>query len=522
MPTTAATTVTASPTAAQETRVARVSPTTVRVSVVPTATALAIPATAATTAPTTQVTLVPIADGIEGVVTGANGVVHLDPILIRRRGGRGKFSASFPVSSPRQLHVEGSAAAWPIEPFGPAARRTPRVLAWVETRLDADLKRLTASGDVALRADIPVKDQSVTLNLRGRIEGRRLDVQSLRGTGLGGDITGDGYLHLDNPLQSSGRVDLQSVDAATITALLPWTAGLAGKFSGTVRFSPTSHQANPDATGPFAIQGKILSQGGEYRGMTVGDADFLVYCDYQRAVLDHLNWSVAEGSVNAWARFTDYGKDDRFAHVNVGLEQLSLDQVVRAARGPGQEHKPMPGRLRGTVIAAGNPFSEEGRKRSSGDVRLRVTESDLANAKIVNALYAIMSVKLGKPQPTGHGFLEARLEGERLEIPVVRYINRGVDIWANAAVVNVFRAGASPIEGTAAGSGRPLKDLKLPFMADADKMIAALQGGLATVEIKGTLAEPDVHVIPFGSAGDAFRRFMIGEVKNEVRGTAGR
>jgi hypothetical protein len=59
-------------------------------------------------------------------------------------------------------------------------------------------------------------------------------------------------------------------------------------------------------------------------------------------------------------------------------------------------------------------------------------------------------------------------------------------------------------------------------MADVDKMIAALQGGLVTVGIKGTVREPDVQVIPFASAGDAFRRFMIGEVKNEVRGTAGR
>jgi hypothetical protein len=151
-----------------------------------------------------------------------------------------------------------------------------------------------------------------------------------------------------------------------------------------------------------------------------------------------------------------------------------------------------------------------------------VTESDLANSKIVNTLYSVMSVKLGTTQPTGHGFAEARLEGERLEIPVIRYINRGVDVWVNAAVVNVFQGGASPLEGTAAGSARPLKDLKLPFMGDVDKIISALQGGLVTVNIGGTLREPDVRVIPFASAGDAFRRFMIGEVKNEVRGTAGR
>ena len=182
----------------------------------------------------------------------------------------------------------------------------------------------------------------------------------------------------------------------------------------------------------------------------------------------------------------------------------------------------MPGRLSGRLVAAGNPFTEAGRKQASGEAHLQVADSDLANSAIVNALYSIMSVKLGKHEPTGRGFIEARLEGERLEIPVVRYSNRGVDLWAIMAVVNVFQGRASPLEGSAAGSARPLKDLKLPFMADVDKMLAALQGGLATVRIYGTLGAPDPRVVPFAATGDAFRRFMIGEVKNEVQGTAGR
>jgi hypothetical protein len=317
------------------------------------------------------------------------------------------------------------------------------------------------------------------------------------------------------------------VDAAAIAALAPpafasTARGLAGRFSGSVRFSPTSREANPNATGPFAIQGTVKSDGGRLHGMEIGDAEFLVYSDYQRAVLDRLRWRVAEGTLKGWARFTDYGGDDRFAHVNLDLENLSLDQLLRAARANDPQHKEVPGRVTGRIVAAGNPLSEEGRKAASGEVRLQLTESDLANVKFVNLLYSVLSVKLGKPQPTGRGFLQARLEGERLEIPSVRYVNRGVDIWTSATVLNVFAGLDSPIEGTAAGSARPLRDLKLPFMADVDKILAALQGGLATVRIGGTIRTPDVKVIPFAQSGDAFRRFMVGEVKNEVRGTAGR
>jgi hypothetical protein len=502
-------------------RVRQISPSTLAVNL-PNAVTTGGATTTTTTRPTTQVTLVPLADEIEGVVTAANGVVHLNPILLRQRGGRTEASVSFPIDAPRQIHLEANAAAWPVELGGRSPRGMPRTLVWAQAKLDADLKRLTADGRLSLRADVPVGSESVTVNLDALIKQRRLDVRSIQGRGLGGDITGDGYVHLDDPLQSSGRLDWHSVDAAAIVALVPQAAGLTGKFSGSLRFSPTSRELNPDATGPFATQGTLTSQGGQYKGMTIGDAEFLVYSDHRRAVLDHLNWNLADGSLSAWARFTEYAPGDRFVHLNVDLNKLSLDQLVRAARPIGHEHKEMPGRVSGKIVAAANPFTELGRKQSSGEMRLQLTESDLANSRIVDALYTVMSVKLGKRSPTGRGFVEARLEGERLEIPVMRYSNRGVDVWLNAAIVNIFLGGASPIEGSAAGSARPLKDLKLPFMGDVDKVLAALQGGLATVSIGGTVGNPDPKVVPFASTGDAFRRFMIGEVKNEVRGTAGR
>jgi hypothetical protein len=116
----------------------------------------------------------------------------------------------------------------------------------------------------------------------------------------------------------------------------------------------------------------------------------------------------------------------------------------------------------------------------------------------------------------------ARLEGERLEIPSMRYQNRGVDVWMSGTILDIFKGRAATVEATAAGSARPLKDLKLPFMGDVDAILKALQGGLATVSVTGTVGDPVVQVVPFAAAGDTFRRFMLGEVKNEVRGTAGR
>jgi hypothetical protein len=296
---------------------------------------------------------------------------------------------------------------------------------------------------------------------------------------------------------------------------------LAGRYSGSVRFSPTDRAVDPDATGPFAMSGAIRSVDGTFKDIQIGDASFVAHADTQRAVLDHLDWDVAGGNLKAWSRITRYDADP-FVHIKLNFDKISLDQLVRAARPPGQEHKPVPGLISGNAFAAGSRFSPDRRRDASGELHVRLTDSDLMNVPTVNFLYSVLSVQLGPPVPRGKGFIDARLEGPRLEIPAIRYVNRGVDIWANLTVLDVFKGIDSPIHGTAGGSARPLKDLKLPFMADVDQMLKALQGAIAVARIEGTIREPRNYLIPFSESGDTFRRFMLGEVKNEVRGTAGR
>jgi hypothetical protein len=489
---------------------------------------LNIPATVATTSPAAPQggVLVPIAETVTGKIAIADGLVKLDPIrLVRmpRLGSDGITVAniSFPIDSPRQMHVEATASAWPLQLFNADTNEVSDLLIWAGTRgIDVDLQQWRATGPVTLHATLAAKDQTINLNIDAQIQQRRLDLKSITGDGLGGHIQGDGYLYLDNPLQSTGRLDWKNVDAQSILALAPWVKGLGGKYSGSVRFAPTDTLTDRDATGPFAVSGKIESSGGNWKGLPIGNATFAAHVDYQRTVLDRLDWNIAGGVLKAWSRVTWY-KHDPFLQINLDFDKLSLDEIVKTARPPGQEHKPTPGLLSGRIMAAGNPFSERGRQEASGEAKVRLTESDLANIKVVNLLYSIMSMQLGQQKPTGRGTLEARLEGHRLEIPVMRYFNRGADIWANMAVVDLFKGTSSSIEGTAAGSIRPLRELKLPFMADVDKIVQVLSGSIATVNIQGTVGEPNPVKILFGESGDTFRRFLVGEVKNEVRGTAG-
>lgn len=484
-----------------------------------------------------KVSVIPLADAITGTIAVADGLVTLDPIRLVRtpehgNAGTALAKVSFPIFSPRQMRLEASATAWPILLSNSGTHESRILRVSGQTRgLELDLPHLAASGPVVLDATFSFKDQSIKLHLDSRFDRRKLMLSEIHGDAVGGRIEGDGTIDFDHPLLSSGRIQWQGVQAQSILALAPALNGLEGQYSGAVRFAPTDARTDRDATGPFAVSGELRSSGGSWKGLPIGDAEFIAHGDYHsgtratgpsaRAVVDRLRWDLAGGHIVGWSRVTWYDLEP-YLQVNVDFDKLSLDQIVKAARPAGQVHKPIPGLLSGTAMAVGNPFTDRGRDASSGEATVRLTDSDLANVKIVNLLYSIMSVQLGPSKPTGKGFIEARLEGKRLEIPVMRYFNRGADLWANAAVVNIFDGDDSPIEGTAAGSIKPLRELKLPFMADVDKIISALSGSVATVKLQGAVGEPDPKVIPFSATGEAFRRFMVGEVKNEVRGTSGR
>jgi hypothetical protein len=480
-----------------------------------------------TTGPTTAVSnapevLMPIADKIDGKVQGENGTIVFDPILLERKDGRARARLAFPIDAPRLMRLDASAAAWPLEINAGLSRTVSNVLLWANAGLDLDLKRLTAKGPVTMQANISAWDQDVcTVFADAVLNQRRVDLKSIGGNMLGGKLSGDGYVYLDQPLLSAGRVSWENINATRLIQLYPVVEGLGGSFSGSVTFAPTPKATHPDATGPFGISGKVHPVGGYWKYVELGDLDFLAYLDDRRVSLDKLNWQVDGGTVNAWARVTRYDQSP-FAHVRADFADLSLDPLMHSLQPPDQPHKEMPGKLSGRVVVAGNPRTDQGRREASGDFNVRIAESDLANVSFVNVLYSVMSVKLAKEAPSGHGYLTARLEGQRLEIPSMRYQNRGVDVWMSGTILDVFKGRDAPVEATAAGSARPLKDLKLPFMADVDQVLKALQGGLATVEITGNVGKPVTKVIPFAAAGDTFRRFMLGEVRNEVRGTAGR
>jgi hypothetical protein len=78
----------------------------------------------------------------------------------------------------------------------------------------------------------------------------------------------------------------------------------------------------------------------------------------------------------------------------------------------------------------------------------------------------------------------------------------------------------NPILGSAVGTARPLKNIKLPLFAEADAVLSELQGQLTTVEFKGTVREPNkdyIRLVSLAKAGKELRSLVLGEVSSNPR-----
>ena len=73
----------------------------------------------------------------------------------------------------------------------------------------------------------------------------------------------------------------------------------------------------------------------------------------------------------------------------------------------------------------------------------------------------------------------------------------------------------SKLDGYVFGSIRPLKNIKLPFMAQADQIFTALQKDAVAARLSRTVADPKVEKIAFGEISEGLRTMILGEVKRE-------
>lgn len=501
------------------------------------------------------------ADTLHATVVLADGELRVDPVRLRKGQGQADLAAVMDVREFRRLNMSLALAAWPFEPspgtktelWGgtsglrvslPGAKRAEGIRGGVY-RPESKAQGWWITGPLDLRAAFTLKDQPAgDAHLIADMRGRTIDLRSLAFDGLDGTVQGQAIVDLDRPFQARGSLFFEDFNAARIPEFFPENAtlpGLGGRFSGHVRVGPAP---GPRPLAPVRITGEVTSKSGKYRSVDVGQLRFCAFTNFDRLVIDDSTENpttieLAGGLVRIWGRLTQLDPGEELnttaatrplllSQLQVSFGRLDLDQLVHAFK---PDAEPMVGKLSGSFEAlagtrpgrrpgaapSGQGVLEKVIRRITADGRVDVTESDLANLDVVAALYNAMSVAGGAntKDPNGRGDFTLHVEDGLLSLNNIHYFNRGVELRALVDVDEIWRMPQSPISGTAVGTARPFRDIRLPFLSayDLDTILTVLQTDLTTVSIAGTVHQPLIQSLAFSDLGKGMQMFILGDFK---------
>jgi hypothetical protein len=222
----------------------------------------------------------------------------------------------------------------------------------------------------------------------------------------------------------------------------------------------------------------------------------------------------AGGEVRLFARVTRHPGDLLFSNLILDFDNLNIDKLVHAVKYKAQ---PYPGKLSGNISVMGNPAKKE---QMVGEATVKIADSDLVSWPPLAKLYDLMHLGTDPQTPAGHGTVTARIEQGNISMTRAYYFNRGIEARGVMEVKRIWDMPDSPITGQIVGTAQPLKNTKLPFLADVNDIMKSLQGSAAPVGVRGTVFEPEGYSIVFQEIGDVMKRFLTGDVESETRGTA--
>lgn len=367
--------------------------------------------------------------------------------------------------------------------------------------LDLDLAEYTARGDASVRADISISGSPVAdVAMSGTVEGRTVNASSLRAQVLGGALEGTGEFPLNDWTKSRASLVVTDVDFNRLASLWPEASVVTGVVSGSVTAGPVDDKR---ALEPLRIAVDLATRDGAIQGVNLGDISFVILAGTDRVLLDRSLIKVAGGAVSLWSRLS-WHDGEPFVHVDVEAVDLQVNDLMKAAT---DEVQHTPGRVSARASLGGYL---EHPHRAFGDAVLALREADLVPVEAFAQLYSVMRVDFSKPEPSGEGRVQLRLEGDALVISRAHYFNRGTDIIGAGRIENVWQGKASRVHGALAATARPLKESRLPFGRELDRMLFAALKDAATVRISGTIAEPTTAVVPFGEVAEVIQGAVIG------------
>jgi hypothetical protein len=503
------------------------------------------------------------ADSLEASIVLADGTLRVDPVRLRKGEGQADLSAEMDVREFRKLSASLTFAAWPFEPSpgtkaelwgGTRGLRITLPGAVFEEgirrgiyRPEFKASRLWITGPIDLSAALTLKDQPAgDLHFVADLNGRSVDLRSIAFDGLDGTVQGQALFNFDKPFETRGSLFFEDFNADRLASFFPdrpALAGLGGRFSGSVHVAPAPP---PWPLEPLRITANVQNDGGRYRSIPIGPIRLSAFTNFDRLVIDDsppqnpTTIEFADGLVRLWGRITllEPGQELSpaatmpllLSQLQVTLKQLDVDQMVHAFKPDAEK---MPGKLSGSINAlagtrpgrrpgaprSGQSVFEKSVRRITADGRIELTDSDLANLDALAFLYSAMSASNPGGPPSGKGDLIVHLEDGLLTLNNVHYFNRGTEARAIVQIDQIWHMPDSPIRGTVAGTARPFRDIKLPFLSNynLDTIMTALQTDLTTVAVNGTVKNPKVGTVAFSDLGEGMRNLLLGDFEKERR-----
>lgn len=374
------------------------------------------------------------------------------------------------------------------------------------------------AGDAAISARLRRDrdaDQSVgSANVRAALRGGRINLSELTVEAIGGTMIAAGAIDLADLQRSRLDATFNRLSPADLAWLAPPLAELRGRFSGFARVAPA---VEPRPLAPVELRLSLRGDGDEppaWRKAPLESLTAHAFAAYEspesfRLVIASAEAHVAGGVVKPFARVSRSATQPLTQLFSAEFSGIDLEPVAASFDDDG---RPVRGRLAGEVRVYGQARAVE---RLSAEGRFAVTESDLANFGPIAAMYDAMRIGTSGPQPRGEGSATIRVEDNRLTIVNAAYFNRGAYITGYGTVTELQRMPESPLNLTLIGSAQPLRDIRLPLFADADKLMEVLQTSVTTIRAEGTLKDPVARQATLSELGSTARKFLLGQAGDE-------
>ena len=402
----------------------------------------------------------------------------------------------------------------------------------------------------------------------------RLDVTSK----IGGEITGNGRFDLDNPLAATLNISWDGLDGKRLADLtsptFPITDGLTGTHSGHLSLEPATGK-NP--LGPVRME-LFDDTSGAWREIELGQSRLIFFYEpkpeafYKPAKIvsgtprlkigpdgrsvkgpdgrpefdDESIIRVAGGEVRPFVRLasqpgplvprsvSERGPDVLSGQVSATFGQLQIGAAARSVAPDNAQLGKVRGLLGGQVNLRANLddpsklFDLAALAKLNGSGRLELSDADLKGVGVLKTIVAGADEKEQKrkeetgkdegygadPNAAGRGTVRFQLEGDTLRVNSLDLFVSGIQIQGAPVVSGLSDYPKSELSGIVVAAARPLKNVKLPFFADADQILGAFQQSAATFRLKGTLEHLGVNSVEQASiaeAGDTLKELLTGE-----------